>query len=151
MNFTASFPTPLVTRQYPIIPSVDLIPWLPSLRDPKPLIQKDSVHIFKASTCRLWIEQPGNRYEYCIQEGPQDVQSISKAMNSLRGNVHNDKVGEPVGCCTKSNALIARAKGHDLGGIHPRDRQYSEGKEVKEQECEGYEDPLRLVKRQWSA
>lgn len=124
--------------------SMELGAWLPGLRDPKPLVQKDGVHIFKASSCSLWIEQPSNRYEYCIQDSPEDVQSISKAMNSLRGDVYNDKVGEPMGGCTKSNALVARAKGHDLGSIHPRDRQNSEGKKVKEQEGEGYEDPLRL-------
>ena len=43
------------------------------------------------------------------------------------------------------NAFIAGALWHDFRGVHPADRQYAEGEEVKEEESEGYEEPEGLM------
>ncbi len=100
--------------------------------DPKPLIQKDLIHVFKTSPCRLRIEQPGDWHEACVEYSPNEIQPIPQALDSLRCDVDNDKVREPVGCGTESDSLVARTKGHDLRGVHPRDRQDSEGKDIEE-------------------
>ena len=96
------------------MPSINPGARAPSLRDPKSLIEKDLVHVLKASSCRLWIKQPGNRHEACIEYSPNYVQSISKVLNSLRGDIYDHKVREPMRGCTESDPLVARAKRHDL-------------------------------------
>ena len=86
----------------------------PRFRNPKSLIQKDGIHLFKASSRGLWIEQPGNGYEYCVEQSPNDVQSVTETVNGLRGDIHNDKVREPVGSGTQSDAFVSRPKRHNL-------------------------------------
>lgn len=132
---------------------VDMYPraWAPGPRDPKSFIQKHSVHVFKTSSCSLWIEEPGDRHEACVEYSPNDIQPIAKALKSLRGDVDNDEVREPMGGCPESDTFVTRAKGHDLRSIHPRDRQDSEGKDVEEKKGEGYEGPLRLWRMRLSA
>ena len=43
------------------------------------------------------------------------------------------------------NTLVACALRHYFRGVHSADRQYAEGEEVEEQECEGYEEPQGLM------
>ena len=52
-----------------------------------------------------------------------------------------------MGANTESDALVTGAKGHDFRGVHPRDGEDTEGEDVKEEEGEGYEDPLGLMSR----
>ena len=137
LTSSVSYRSRLILKFYPCT-------WTSGPCDSESLITKDGVHVLKTSSCRFWIEEPCDGHKACVEYSPNDIQSIAKAVNSLRGNVDDNEVREPVGSGTKSDALVARPKGHDLRRIHPRDRQDSERKDVEEQEGKGYKCPLRL-------
>ncbi len=116
-----------------------------SPRDPKPLVQKDGVHVLKAASRGLGIEQPGDGHENRIEDSPDDVEAIPEALDGLRGDVDDGEVGEPVGGGAESDAFVAGAEGHYFRGVHPGDGEDAEGEGVEEEEGEGDEEPLGLA------
>ncbi len=113
-------------------------------RDPKPLTQKDGVHVFKAAPRGFRVEEPGDGHENRIEDSPDDVEAIPEALDGLRGDVHDGEVGEPVGGGAESDAFVASAEGHYFGSVHPGDGEDAEGEGVEEEEGEGDEEPLGL-------
>ena len=117
-------------------------PGASSLGEAESLIAEDLVHVFQAAASRLGIKQPCDGHEGGIEHGPNDVQLIPQVLDRTGSHVDDDEVGDPVACDAEGDTFVASAQGHDLGGVHPGNRQDAEGEDVEEEEAECYEDPL---------
>ena len=117
-------------------------PGASSLGEAEPLVAKDLVHIFQAAASRLGVEEPCDGHEGSIEHSPNNVQLVPQVLDRTGSHVNNDEITDPVACHAKGDAFVASAERHDLGGVHPGDREDAEGEEVEEEEAECYEDPL---------
>ena len=114
----------------------------PSLGEPESLVAEDLVHIFQAAARRLGIEEPRDGHEGSVEHGPDDVQLVTQVFDRTRCHIDDDEVGNPMSRDTEGDAFVASAQGHDLGGVHPGDREDAKREEVEKEEAKCHEDPL---------
>ena len=113
-----------------------------TLRETKPFVQEHLVHILETPPRRLRVEEIRDGHEASVEDSPDDVKPVAEVIDGAGRDVDDDEVGEPVGAYAEGDTLVARAKGHDLGGVHPADRENAPGEDVEEEEGECYEDPI---------
>ena len=113
-----------------------------TLRKTKPFIQEHLIHILETPSRRLRIEEIRDGHEASVEDSPDDVEPVAQIIDGAGRDVDDNEVGEPVGADAEGDALVARAEGHDFGGVHPADGEDTPGEDVEEEEGECYEDPI---------
>lgn len=120
--------------------------WLLGFRDSEPFGQEDLVHVFQAAPSGLRVEEVRDGDEACVENGPNNVELVSEILNGNRCHVNDHKVGQPVGADTHGDTLVPSAKWHDFRSVHPADGKNAPGENVEEEESEGHEGPLSLIR-----